>query len=254
MSPLLEASALSVARGGREVVRQVSVHVLPGQRVAVLGPNGAGKSTLVRALLGLVGSTGALSVGGVDPRQVPRREVALRAAFVAQESEPSALEGLPVLDVVLLGRAPHLKSWGLAGAADVAIAKGALKQVGLESFAGREASTLSGGERRLVLLARALAQSTPLVVLDEPTAFLDVRHHHVALEAVSRAVGATGAAVAVLHDVAQARAWATHVVLLREGAVVAQGDATALLTVEQISSLYGVTPEVLTRGAWAATS
>jgi len=242
---LLSAQGLSVSLRGRALVREVSFAVEPSMRLAVLGPNGAGKSTLVRAALGLVPSSGALTLAGVDPRTAPRREVARRAGYLGQEADGAALEGLSALEVVLLGRTPHLGAFGVPGPNDVAAATAALDAVGLVAFADRDASRLSGGERRLVLLARVLAQQAALLVLDEPTAFLDLRHHHVALEAVKAHAQAGGAALAVLHEVSQARAWATHALLLKDGAVAAFGAAAEVLTAQALAPLYGVPPEVL---------
>ena len=250
---VLTLAGLHVERQGRVLVRDASLHVAPGERLAVLGPNGAGKSTLVRAALGLIPSRGGLTLAGLDPRTAPRKEVAVRSAYLGQDSTLQPLEGLTALEVVLLGRSPHLGVWGLPSEGDLQTARDALQAVGLLTLEGREATSLSGGERRLVLLARALAQRPLLLVLDEPTAFLDLKHHHVALEAVRISLGTTGAAVAVLHDVAQARAWATHALLMKDGAVVGRGAAREVLTTAALSALFEVPAAAVDSPVWAAS-
>ena len=225
--------------GDRRVLEGVDLEVRPGELWAVLGPNGAGKSTLVRASLGLLPArSGSVSLFGRDVRTVDRRELARRVAWVPQGTDP--LPDFTALEVVLMGRGPHRSRWGMSSSADVTRARAALEELGIGALAGRALGALSGGERRLVMMARALTQAPELLLLDEPTAFLDVRHQVETLALVRRRVEGGLGVVAVLHDVNLAAAFATSVVLLSGGRVLASGDARQVLAPERLSALYGV--------------
>lgn len=230
---------LSAGYGGRRVLEGVDLEVRPGELWAVLGPNGAGKSTLVRASLGLLPAMGgSVATFGVDVRSIPRRELARRVAWVPQAAD--ALPDFTALELVLMGRGPHLTRWAMASRADVARATGALEELGIGALAGRPLGALSGGERRLVMLARALTQEPELLLLDEPTAFLDVRHQVETLALVKRRVERGMAAVAVLHDVNLAAAFAGQALLLSGGRALASGPAQEVLVPGRLSALYGV--------------
>jgi len=235
----LSIQQLSAGYGDRRVLEAVDLEVKPGELWAVLGPNGAGKSTLVRASLGLLPAReGQVAVFGTDVRAVGRRELARRVAWVPQSVD--ALPDFTAMELVLMGRAPHLSRWALASRADVARAQAALEELGITALAGRALGALSGGERRLVMLARALTQAPELLFLDEPTAFLDVRHQVQTLALVRRRVEAGMAAVAVLHDVNLAAAFAGKALLLAGGRALASGPAGEVLVPERLSALYGV--------------
>ena len=213
--------------------------VRTGELWAVLGPNGTGKSTLLRAVLGLTPWTrGELSLLGRERARWEPGALARHVAWVPQGFE--SVEGFSGLELVLMGRGPHLGAWGLTSPSDEALARGALEELGVAELAGRACEAMSGGERRMVLLARALVQRPRLLLLDEPTAFLDVAHQVVALERVRARVEAGLGAVAVLHDVNLAEAFATHVLLLREGSVLAAGPVAQVLQRERLEVLYGV--------------
>ena len=236
---MLSVRNLSAGYGERRVLEGVELEVRPGELWAVLGPNGAGKSTLVRASLGLLPAReGSVSVFGVDVRAVPRRELARKVAWVPQS--PEGLPDFTALELVLMGRSPHLSRWALASRADVARATAALEELGIGALAGRPLGALSGGERRLVMLARALTQAPELLLLDEPTAFLDIRHQIQTLALVRRRVEAGMGAVAVLHDVNLAAAFAGKVLLLSGGRVLASGETREVLSPERLQALYGV--------------
>lgn len=217
--------------------------VRAGELWAVLGPNGTGKSTLLRAVLGgLPWVRGQLRVLGRERGDWEPRALARRMAWVPQGFEP--VEGFSGLELVLMGRGPHLGAWGLTSAGDEARARAALEELGVAYLAERPCETMSGGERRMLLLARALVQAPELLLLDEPTAFLDVAHQVGALERVRARVEAGLGAVAVLHDVNLAAAYATHVLLVRDGRVLASGPAPDVLRRERLEALYGVPMEV----------
>ena len=226
------------------MLHAVSLEAHPGQLWALLGPNGAGKSTIVKVALGLLRAEGEVRACGMDPRRATRVELAKQVAWVPQTAaeEGAAFTGL---ELALMGRSPHLGAWGLPSAADGERAMAALTVLSVAHLAGRPLTEASGGERRLVWLARALVQAPQLLLLDEPTAFLDVRHQVAVLKHVRRQVDEGLAALAVLHDVNQAAAWATHALLLKEGRVQAVGPSAEVLTAERLSALYEVPVEAL---------
>lgn len=236
-APLLELQHLSIALGGASIVRDVTWTVKAGEAWAVLGPNGAGKSTLVRAVLGLIKpSAGQVRLQGLELVSLDTRAVAKIAAWVPQGTADDA--EFSALEVALMGRAPFRASWGLPSAEELQHARAALEEMGLGSLADRPLHQLSGGERRRAYLARALLQQPSLLVLDEPTAFLDVRHQISALRAVKERVSKGLGAIAVLHDVNLATHFATHALLLRGGEVLAAGPCSDVLTTERLSALY----------------
>ncbi|MGZ3444966.1 MAG: ABC transporter ATP-binding protein, partial [Myxococcaceae bacterium] len=194
----LETSVLSVGYGRCPVVSELSLTVAPGTLWAVLGPNGAGKSTLLRTVLGLVPPlTGAMRLFGTPLERWERRGLARRVAWVPQTFDGES--GFTGLELALMGRSPHQGGWGLPGPRDLAVARAVLAELGVSHLAGRVVSRLSGGERRLLLVARALAQEPDLLLLDEPTAFLDLQHQAQVLERVRARVRGGLAAIAVLH-------------------------------------------------------
>lgn len=240
----LRFSAVTARYGARAVLEAVSFEVHAGQLWALLGPNGAGKSTVVKGALGLVDTAGEISSCGFDPRTVSRGQLAQQVAWVPQapSDEGAAFTGL---ELALMGRSPHLGSWGLPSASDAERARAALRELEVEHLAMRPLTQASGGERRLVWLARALVQEPKLLLLDEPTAFLDLRHQVAVLRQVRRRVDGGLAAVAVLHDVNQAAAWATHALLLKAGRVQAAGPVGEVLTGPTLSALYEVPVEAI---------
>lgn len=223
--------------GDREVLRGVSLGAKGGELWAVLGPNGAGKSTLLKAALGLAPlRSGSVQVDGRELSALARSELARKVGWVPQADRPLDFTGL---ELALLGCAPRLGAWGLPSHGDVEKARAALEEAGVPHLAARPLSQASGGERRLAYLARALVQAPEVLLLDEPTAFLDVRHQVEVLSRVRRRVDAGLCAVAVLHDVNLAAAWATHALLLKDGVAVAQGPVAEVLDEGHLSTLYG---------------
>jgi iron complex transport system ATP-binding protein len=225
--------------GAAEVLRGVDFEVRAGEAWAVLGPNGAGKSTLARVLLGLLPArAGRVEVVGLALPGASPRQVAKKVAWVPQVMRDDA--GFTALELALLGRVPHLGGWGLPSAKDEARARACLEELGVDALANKPLAELSGGERRRVWVARALVQAPELLVLDEPTAFLDVKHQVEVLRAVRRRVDAGLGVVAVLHDANLAAHFATHALLLKDGAVLARGSATEVLDAERLTALYDI--------------
>ncbi|MAQ16140.1 MAG: hypothetical protein CMN30_15285 [Sandaracinus sp.] len=230
--PLIHARGLTVRRGAREVLRAVDLEVRPGEVLGILGPNGAGKSTLLRALLGLVPATGELRVDGRPSARLSARERAGLLAYVPQRSHLQA--GLAVREVVGQGR------YAAGGHADDAVTTAALARLGLEGLQERAFPTLSVGEQQRALIARALATGARALLLDEPTAALDVRR---ALEtfALLRELADEGrAVVVVVHGLDEARRVADRLILLREGAVAATGSPREVVAADPIREVYGV--------------
>ncbi|GMU58252.1 MAG: ABC transporter ATPase [Myxococcaceae bacterium] len=239
MSPVLSLSQVRVGYGARDVLRAVDLQVLRGEAWAVLGPNGAGKSTLARVVMGLLPArSGTVEVAGLSLPGAAPAQVARQVAWVPQGMSDDA--GFTALELVLMGRAPHLGAWGLPGEKDVERARACLDELGVGALADRPLSEVSGGERRRVWVARALVQAPSLLVLDEPTAFLDVRHQVEVLKAVRRRVDDGLGVVAVLHDANLAAHFATHALLLRDGDVLARGPVQEVLTAEGLTALYGI--------------
>jgi len=238
-APLLETTALAVGYDGAPVVSGVSVVITPGTLWAVLGPNGSGKSTLLRTVLGLLRPVqGEVRILGTPVGRWERRALARCVAWVPQSFDGDP--GFNGLELVLMGRAPHQGGWGLPGPKDLAVSRAVLAELGIAHLAGRIVSRLSGGERRLLLVARALAQEPSLLLLDEPTAFLDLQHQAQVLDRVRARVRSGLAAVAVLHDPNLAAGFSDATLMLRDGGVLGQGASAELLDARRLGELYGL--------------
>jgi iron complex transport system ATP-binding protein len=235
---LLEARGLTVVRGGHRRLDDVSISVEAGQVLALLGPNGAGKSTFMKAVAGILQSEGELLFEGQPAAGLSRRERARRIAYVPQHSVLDA----PMLarDVVALGRFAHRDGWGRASADDKTAIAAALQATGATPLSDRPFTRLSYGERRLVLLARALATGARLLLLDEPTAALDVAHALGLLHRL-RALADKGHAVIVaLHHLDEAAVHCGRALLLREGRVVRTGPVAEVVAAEPVRDVFGV--------------
>ncbi len=239
---LLTASGVQHAFGDTPVLDAVDVTLRPGQLLLVVGPNGSGKTTLVRILSGVLAPrAGHVELGGRPLSELSRREVARSLAVVPQEM----LVPFPyrVREMVAMGRAPFLGPLGREGPRDREVVEQALAVLGLSGLAERLFPTLSGGEKQRVALARALAQECPLLLLDEPTAHMDLGHRLQAFEWLRAWVAeepAIRGALLVTHDLMLAARFADAVVLLDRGRVVAQGEPREVLTPLRIGTVYGV--------------
>lgn len=236
--PVLSARDLIAGYGSLAVLDGISIELRAGELLAIVGPNGAGKSTLLRLLTGTMKPwSGTVELGGRALHSYQRRELARRIATVAQEN--SVAFGFTVLEVVLMGRAPHLGPFHLENAHDLEIACGALDRFGLLALAARRIQELSGGERKQVFLARALAQEPAIALLDEPTAFLDLRHIAAIFTRLRElSLSRRMAVVATLHDLNIAALWADRVMLLKEGRTVAIGTPEQVLTADNLRAVY----------------
>jgi iron complex transport system ATP-binding protein len=240
----LALDKVSVELGGARVVDRLSCAVEPGEWLALIGPNGAGKTTALRAVAGLVAYEGDIHVLGEHARTLPRTQLARRVALVPQV--PLVPVDLTVREYVLLGRTPHLGYFGSEGRSDHRAAEAALEQLDLGPFARRRLDTLSGGERQRATLARALAQDAPLLLLDEPTAALDMGRQQQVLELVDRLRTSRGlTVVSTMHDLTLAGQYADRLLLLDCGRLVASGNADEVLTRALITEHYGAEVEVV---------
>jgi len=236
--PALKARDLSAGYGARQVLNGISLEVEAGELLAILGPNGAGKSTLLNLLGGSMRPWGgSIELLGRPIETFERRALARVLASVRQES--AAAFPFTVLEVVLMGRAPHLGPIRFEGVRDLAVARAALDCFGLLPLAGRHIQQLSGGERRRVFLARALAQEPAVALLDEPTAFLDLKHvgEIFALLKYLRAERRM-AVIATFHDLNVAAQYADRVLLLKDGVVVGWGAPEQVLTADNLRRVY----------------
>jgi len=239
-APPLGAAHLEVALGGRTVLHDVGLELARGAITALVGPNGSGKSTLLRTLARVLRpQRGSVLLDGRDIRGTPTGEVARRLAYLPQDAVTPA--GVTVRALVELGRRPHLGRLGLLRREDHEAVDWALETTGLTELAERRADTLSGGERQRAWLALALAQRTSLLLLDEPTTFLDVRHQLEVLACVRRLSAEHGLTVCwVLHDLNAAAAFSDAMVWLRDGAVLAAGPSDLLMTPALVRRTFGV--------------
>jgi iron complex transport system ATP-binding protein len=240
----LALERVSVTLGGARVVNQLSAHVEDGEWVALIGPNGAGKTTALRAVAGLVDFDGAVRILGDQTETLARKEVARRVALVPQV--PLIPGNITVREYVLLGRTPHLGYFATERHVDQLAADAALEQLDLTAFAARRLETLSGGERQRATLARALAQDAPILLLDEPTAALDVGRQQQVLELVDALRMNRGLTVlSTMHDLTLAGQYADRLLLMDGGRLVASGIAEDVLTRALITEHYGAEVEVV---------
>ena len=239
---------LTVAYRGRPALSDVDLHIGSGERVALVGPNGAGKSTLLRAIAALVEpSAGSIELGGTPLAGLDRLAIARRLAVVPQL--PSLPFATTVEEVVALGRLPHEHPIRGLRPADRAAIAGAIDRVGVGHLLGRDARELSLGERQLVLLAMAVAQAAPVLVLDEPTVHLDLRHQVEVMELLGDLNQRDGTTiVAVLHDIGLAAHFFPRIVVLDKGRVVADGPPAEALTPDRIREVFGVDPALVRLG------
>jgi iron complex transport system ATP-binding protein len=240
---LLEVSLLQASLGSRVVVKDIDFSVAAGEVVGLLGPNGAGKSTLLRAICGLIPFQGKVTVEGRDMTTLRAAERAGKVAYVAQEHDVAW--PIKVADLVALGR--NSARTGLAARLsddDRRAVRDAMRLTDITELAERPANALSGGEKARALIARALAQETPLLLADEPAAGLDPAHQ-INLMKTFRMLASDGRAVMLsMHDLGLAARWCTRLILLDGGTIVADGTPETVLQPDNIAKVYGVSAHV----------
>ena len=235
----LRAQNLTLAYDGNVVARDLTVSIPESGFTAIVGPNACGKSTLLRALVRVLKPrAGSVLLDGAEISSLPTKQVARRLGLLPQTS--TAPDGVTVADLVARGRHPYqrlLRQWSRE---DEQAVRDAMAQTAVDTLAERLVDELSGGQRQRVWLAMALAQSTPLLLLDEPTTFLDIAHQMEILDLCAELHQEGRTLVAVLHDLNHACRYATHLIAMREGAVVAQGEPSEIVNAELVERVFGV--------------
>ncbi len=242
---MIELHDVAVDYGSRTILSGIELSIAAGERVALIGPNGAGKSTMLRVVTGLVPpSLGHVTVAGDALRSLDRATIARRIAVVPQQvSVPFSTS---VEELVGLGRLPHEDPLRGARPADRAAVASAIERVGIGHLLGRDVRELSLGERQLALVALAVAQAAPILILDEPTVHLDLRHQVATMELlVDLNVRDGTTVVAVLHDLGLAAAFFPRLVLLDHGRIVADGGPEEVLSGQRIRDVFGVHPSMV---------
>ena len=236
----LRAEGLRLAYPGRIVVDGLDLHLPTGRITVIVGPNACGKSTLLRAMARLmIPAAGCVRLDGEAIHRLPTRQVARQVGILPQS--PVTPAGLTVVDLVSRGRSPHQTWWRQWSASDEAAVTAALAATDMTGLAHRPVDELSGGQRQRAWIAMAVAQETPVLLLDEPTTFLDLSHQIDVLDLVvdlNRRDGRT--IVMVLHDLNQACRYAHHLVAMKAGRIVAQGDPASVITREVVSDVFGI--------------
>jgi iron complex transport system ATP-binding protein len=246
MSDLLSAQRVTAVLGGATVVERASLALRGGELAVLVGPNGAGKTTLLRALAGLIPAGGAIALAGRPLGSLKPRERARGIAYLPQGHVfhwP-----MPVAAIVMLGREPHADPFSGTSAEDRAAVARALATTETDGFAERAVTTLSGGERARVALARALATQAPVLLADEPTASLDPRHQLVVMELLRQAARGGNAILATMHDLTLAARFADRVIVMHQGRLVAEGTPAEALSPERLADVFGVEAQVVDLG------
>lgn len=236
----LRAEGVRLAYDDHVVVQNMDLAIPDGQITVIVGPNACGKSTMLRSLARLLRpSSGQVVLDGEEIHSLPSKEVARRLGLLPQT--PIAPEGIIVVDLVARGRTPHQKLFQQWSDADERAVRSALAATGTLDLADRTVDELSGGQRQRVWIAMALAQETDLLLLDEPTTYLDITHQIEVLDLVDRLNQEQGRTVAVvLHDLNLACRYAHHIVMMRDGELVASGEPSAVITAESVRNVFGL--------------
>ena len=245
VNAVLTGVDLTVVRAGRHILQNASVAIRAGTVTAVVGPNGSGKSTLLRVLGGLWHPAGGtVTLDGWTLERFRPSEIAKRVAFLPQDTHCDF--AFTVEEIVTMGRHPYVGAFGSARESDRQAIDRAVVACDLQHLRGRTIDNLSGGERQRVAIARCLAAEPSVLLLDEPTAHLDLEHA-LSVLGLCRALAANGTAVVIaMHDIGSVLRFATHAVLLRAARVVAAGQASAVLTTTRLREVFGVDVRVAT--------
>lgn len=240
----IEVRNLSFSYGDRPVLHDISFSVEKGEFLSILGPNGVGKSTLFRCMLGLLsGYTGQILVDGVDARSFSTREAARHIAYIPQSSR--SIFNYNVFDIVLMGRTSGLNTFRSPGKEDKALCRWAMEKVGITHLSDRCFHRLSGGEQQLVLIARALVQKAPVLMLDEPTANLDFGNQLLVLEQTRSLAREGYTIIQTTHHPEQSYMFSDRILAIQKGRVLTEGKPKDVLTEETIHALYGVDVDIV---------
>lgn len=240
----IEVKNLSFSYGDHSVLHDISFRVESGEFLSILGPNGVGKSTLFRCVLGLLsGYTGQVLVDGMDARSFTVREAAKHIAYIPQSSRP--IFNYSVFDIVLMGRTSSLNAFRTPGKADIERCRWALQKIGISHLEDRCFHRLSGGEQQLVLIARALVQDAPCLMLDEPTANLDFGNQLLVLEQAKNLAREGYTVIQTTHHPEQSYMFSDRILAIQKGRVLMEGVPEKVLTQQTMRALYGVEVDVV---------
>ncbi len=232
---------VEIELGGRKILDGIEFEIRRGEFVTLLGPNGSGKSTILRTIFGILKpSRGAVYLNGSEINRMGIENSARVMGYLPQEHSET---NLSVLDVTLLGRTPYINI--NPGKSDYEMARNALKLVGMEKFSNRKFSELSGGERQKVMLARIFCQETDFMLLDEPTAHLDIRSQIEILEIIRRMVESGKAAIVAMHDINLALSFSDRVLMVKNGKIIHAGKPDDIIRPETILNVFGVRAEIV---------
>jgi len=246
VSVLLETSALNFSYGANQVLRDIRLQLRAGEVIALIGPNGSGKSTLIKSLIGVLRATGDIQWNTRPLQSWRRRELAQYVAYLAQS--PLHEPGQTVLEVLRLGRAPYWQLFGIESPRDAEVVSEVSRRLGLDAIANRPMDQISGGQRQMVFVGRALVQEPKAILLDEPNTFLDLKHQVELMSLLRQLARERNVGVLLAsHDLNLAAATADQLILLDHGAVVAEGKPDQVLDPDLLGRVYGVEMERIAR-------
>ena len=242
---MVTVNNITLGYNGPPVLREISFTASRGRILGIIGPNGSGKSTLIRAISRVIPpETGSIVIDGRDLQSMKTKEVARVVAVVPQN--PDLPKMITAFELVLMGRTPHLRLLQNEGKSDFAVVQKAMEATNTSGFAGRQIGKLSGGERQKVTIARALAQGPDVLLLDEPTAYLDIKHQGEILDLVTRLCTKKNLTVIMaLHDLNLAAQYCNRLIMLRRGKIYAEGTPPEVLTEKNIREVYGIRVHIL---------
>ncbi|QBG47751.1 ABC transporter ATP-binding protein [Verrucomicrobia bacterium S94] len=238
MNKILQIQDLSVELSGNSILKHISFDAAEGEYVSIIGPNGAGKTTLIKCLAGIYKDwKGSISIGGQDTKNLTHRDIAKLQSYVPQAE--GRMNPLTVEELVATGRYPHISAFTTMTKDDFSAIDNALERTGIQAFRKRRLNSLSGGERQMAFIAAALAQDTKILLLDEPSTFLDYKHQADVSTILKTACQDHGRTIiAVHHDINMAAACSSKVIALREGAIVFMGTAKEATDTETLQKIY----------------
>jgi ABC-type cobalamin/Fe3+-siderophores transport system ATPase subunit len=237
MNHVIQTENLRVALGGKQILRGIGMTVQSGEYVSIIGPNGAGKSTLMRCLLGMYSYEGSVRIAGRECSSADPKQLAKTVSYVPQTHDIEF--PLPVFDFVMMGRYPYFSPLVPAQQRDVDAVERAMEITGITPFRDRTLRTLSGGERQKVYIAAALAQETPVMLLDEPATFLDWKHQAEVMQLLKKINADCGATIlAVNHDLNSAAYWSDRIIALKDGSVLLDGSPSEIIQPAALEELF----------------
>lgn len=240
MSNAIQIENLALSINGKPILHDITTSVECGEYVSIIGPNGAGKTTLIRCLLGMYPYQGSIRISGTECAEVSARELARQISYVPQTHDIEF--PLPVFDFVMMGRYPYLSALAPAQKKDIQTVEDAMKMTGIQPLRNRRLGTLSGGERQKVYIAAALAQETPIILLDEPATFLDWKHQAEVMHLLKQINNEHNVTmIAVNHDLNSAAHWSDRIVAIKDGRLFFEGSPDKLIQPDPLNALFETT-------------